>query len=268
MSYFQKEVLEDIGYNTIALPRTEVKPLTLLSRKGSVVQSLDMEVGALFEADAMPLMKPTSEVADITQSDMFEFSADAGLNFLSAIFKYFKLDDSKLEAAVNANKSANVSCKFESVIEEKVSLGDLDNFLTGAIPLENKFRTYMEKLKNSELLVITSVLRSSKFSIAANSSGGGGLSLDAAVAKMGEGNTKIDRKNSDEMVISHEGEDSLAFAFKAVKIIYDQKSWWEFWSSKEAGFKIESEEGIVLRDVGGESISVEVLPTLDELVNI
>jgi hypothetical protein len=32
--------------------------------------------------------------------------------------------------------------------------------------------------------------------------------------------------------------------------------------------KYESEEGIVLRDVGGESISVEVLPTLEELVNI
>jgi hypothetical protein len=70
------------------------------------------------------------------------------------------------------------------------------------------------------------------------------------------------------MVISHEGEELLAFAFKAVKIIYDQKSWWQLWSSKEAGFKIESQDGIVLKDADSAAIAVEMLPTLDEPVNI
>ncbi len=268
MIQFQQNLLKNYGYDTIALPKEDIHPLLLLVDEGSGVSSLGWPLQNLFEPDVAPLVLPKRKVSAIRADRMFTFDAGIGLDFLSAIFQYFKLDNSKLAASVKANRDVALSCSFQDVTEEKVAPPDIDHFLTGAIPIENEFRTYEAKLKKSELYVITEVLRASTFKIELVKAGAAGFNLEAAIAKLAEGKTHIERQNERSYVISNESDTDLAFGFKAFKIIYDKTSWWQFWKAKEAGFRLRRELGAVLRSVELAESDMEALQTSDGVVEL
>lgn len=268
MIKFQQNLLKELGYDTIALPKEDIQPLLLLADEGQSVSSLGWPLQTLFKPDIEPLILPGKGVSNISGDRMFTFDAGLGLDFLSAIFKYFKLDDSKLEAGLKANRGVVLSCSFQDIKEEKVALLDIDSFLTGAIPRENEFRTYEKKLKGSELYVITEVLRASTFKIELEKSGDAGFNLDAAIAKLAEGDTHIERKNERSYVISNESGSDLAFAFKAYRIIYDKKSWWQFWKADDAGFRLRRDPDLVLRSVEDSDADMELLDVADGVVEL
>ena len=265
MNRYLKNELAKQGYNTIALPKEDIHPLLLLYREKGYLKSLGAPLQVLFEPDEAPLVLPQTGVANLQGNDAFEFDAGLGLDFLSAVFKLMKLNQSTLQANLGGNRAVGLSFKFEDVREEKVGELDLDNFLSGAIPLEGEFRTFGEKLKDSELYVITEVLRSNGFTIQLAKGGNGGFNLGTAVEKLAEGNTKIKRNSAESLTISQEDAD-LAFAFKAVKILYDQKAWWQFWKKKDAGFRIRNQEGQVMRSV--EDFPVDYLKAEEVAVDI
>lgn len=268
MIKFQQNLLKELGYDTIALPKEDIHPLLLLADEGQSVSSLGWPLQTLFKPDIKPLVLPGKGVSDINVERMFTFDAGLGLDFLSAIFQYFKLDESKLKAGLKANKGMVVNCSFHDVKEELVAQADIDSFLTGAIPRENEFRTYEKKLKDSELYVITNVLRSSSFKIELEKSGSGGFNLDASVAKLAEGKTHIDRENERNYVISNTSGKDLAFAFKAYRIIYDKKSWWQFWKADDAGFRLRRDPDLVMRSVEDGDADMEPLNVADGVLEL
>ncbi len=266
MIQFQQNLLKGYGYDTIALPKEDIHPLLLLARAGDSVSSLDWPLQNLFKPDLAPLVLPKRKVSAIHADRMFTFDAGLGLDFLSAIFQFFNLDDSQLTAGIKANRNLTLSCSFQEVTEEKVAPPDIDHFLTGAIPLENEFRTYEKKLKDSELYVITEVLRASTFKIEMLQSADAGFNLDVALAKLAEGKTHLERQNERSYVITNDSESDLAFGFKAFKIIYDKASWWQFWKADDAGFRLKREQGAVMRSLAPEEDGMEVLEVAEGVV--
>lgn len=253
-----KNFLAEHGYNMVALPRADIAPLMLLCMEGDHLESLESSLSLLFEQDVAPLPLPSTPTAPLVGQATLNFELKTGLDFLSGIFQKLKLDDSKLKLDANSNRAYHVSFSFEKVNEEKVGLLDLDNFLTGAIPLDKEFRTYMNRLKKSELFVITSTLRSGSFKIQIEDSNGQELALDVALQETGEISATINRhKQSGFSIESPEGVE-LVFGFKAVQILFDKGKWFDFWKPKEARFRIRSQEGVVLR--GEEEFQVMCFP--------
>ena len=270
MANFIRNLLTQRGYSIVALPKTGIHPLQLLSDEDSHLSSLEADIELLFEPGKVPKVSPNTKVAPISGRKALEFKLSAGMDFLKGIFKALRLNSAKLEAKANASRDYKVEFSYENVKEDKVSNLALDQFLSAATAIEGKFRTYEERLKNSELYVITSVLKSNSFSIKITDANGQGVDLNTALQGMVEANVKIDRNHSDGYTITHKGEALLIFAFKAVQIYYDKAQWWEFWKSDEASFRIREEEGLVLKadEVTDEDVPVNELYTGDDLVEV
>jgi len=264
MSQLIKNLLADQGYNIIALPKEGIQPLLLLSKEGDHLSSLESPMEAFFEADMAPLPSFNTATAPISGKKMLEFDLKTNFGFLSSLFQKFGLDDSQLKVRASAAHTYKVNFAFEQVKEDKVGLLDLDNFLTGAIPLEKDFRTYAERLRRSELYVVTAVLKSAAFSIDVTDETGHQLALDAMFQNVAGGKLSIDRNKNNGFTIAHHAGPELAFAFKAAQILYDKAAWFEFWKPKEARFRIKDQQGLVLR--GEEDFPIQLLPTGDELV--
>ena len=188
------------------------------------------------------------------------------VSFLSNLFKAFGLNSSKLDGNLSLHFGKAVHISFENIIEEKISHLDLDNFLTGAIPKADDFRTYTEKLLDSELYVITQVLKSKSFTLSLEKDNSQKAHLDAALEELATANASIDRRKENEIVIATQGEAAMAFAFKAVRIIYNKQSWFKFWDKKQAGFTIKNQEGLTLRHA--EDFPVDALPSDLDITNL
>lgn len=266
MSQLIKNLLADQGYNMIALPRAGIQPLLLLSEEGNSLVSLDSPLEAFFAADMAPIPSFNTITAPFSGQKMLKFELKSNLNFLSGLFQQFKMDDSQLKAGAGSDHSYTVDFAFEQVKEDKVGLLDLDNFLTGAVPLEKEFRTYAERLRKSQLYIVTSLLKSAAFSIEVKDETGRQLDLDLGMQDAAAGKLTIDRNKNNGFTIAHRNGPELAFAFKAAQILYDKAAWFEFWKTKEARFRIKDQQGLVLR--GESDFPVQLLPTGDQFVDL
>ena len=266
MIKFQTNLLKDRGYDTIALPRTSIAPLQLLAKEGKSLSAIGATIDLLFEPDEEPLMLPTEDAVSFGGSRMFTFEAGVGVDFLSAIFDYFKLKDSELKAGISGNREVLIHGAFSQVSIEAAGLLDLDHFLTGAIPRAKEFRTFGDKLMNSELYVITEVLKSSSFTIEVLQEGGGGLEIIAALAKIAEGEINLNRVNEKQFSMTNDTGEALAFGFKAHRIHYDKTAWWQFWKEEDAGFTLQKEKGMVFRG-DQDAVDYDQLEVSDGLVD-
>lgn len=242
-----KNVYQDLGYNLVALPKTSITPLNLLCKEGDHLSSLECPLEVLFEPDMAPIPSYNTVVADFAGQKIFEFDLRANIGFLNGIFQRFNLDDSNVQLKADSSRKYKVEFSFDQVREDKVSSLDLDNYITGAIPLEKEFRTYIKHLYGSDLFVITSVLKSNTFSINITDESDRKLELDAELKGLNDSNVRISRTKNDGFTISRQNGPELVFAFKAVQILYDKPSLFNFWDRKKAKPRIKNQEGLVLR---------------------
>ena len=151
--------LAPYGYNLVVLPRTDLVPLTLLCQEGDHLESLHGTLDLLFEPDLAPLPLPVASIADVEGQKKMAYEFKTGLSFLDELLQRLGLSKGVVKVEAGGSSSLQVSFAFQEVSEKKIGLLDLDNFLSGAIPREGDFRTYAERLINSELFVITSTLK-------------------------------------------------------------------------------------------------------------
>lgn len=267
-----KNVLAETGYSTVALPRAGITPLQLLVKDKKTLISLEGSIDLLFEADIAPKPILDNVVASFNGQKALELDTTAGLNFLSGIFEALKIQGASLKADATFDKAHKFTFSFVDVREDKVNLLDLDNFISGAIPSKDGFNTYMEKLLDSDLYVISHVLKCKTFAIDITDENNQKIDAEAAFSKLGEGTFKIERNvdNGFHLIPDASGLE-MVFGFKAQRIIYDKPKWFEFWKKEEAKFKIEAQEGMILRGLKNnepEFFGTDPLPPEPEPVNI
>ncbi|HEY4111463.1 hypothetical protein [Puia sp.] len=263
MSKLLKNFLADYGYNIVALPRTDIKPLILLCQDGGSVSSLESGIAALFtsEEQAPPAVTSNTATGDIAGSTSVSFDSDTGISLLSWLLDKLKLG--KLEAKANLDSNKVLTFKYEKVREDKIDLVKLDGFLTGSTPVKNKFNTFRAKLMNSELYVINSVLKSNTFTFTIEDKSGASADIDATIKGIAAINQNIKSTSNNSVTITSRDEEPLVFAFRAQHILYKKAGFWDrLLDSADAagGFTIRNETGIVLK--GPEDYASEPLQVL------
>ena len=248
MAKVLKNLLSDYGYNLVALPKEDIKPLMLLYKNGSSVSALDSTVDKLFSiADApLPVVIRDRVVTGIEGGASVIFDAEGGLTMLDWLLNALKMGKSSLKAGVGALHKVKIT--YENVREDKVSLLELDSFISGSDPVPGKFNTFKEKLENGELYVINNVLKSNSFSVAIEDVTGSHVDIEANIRGIVDANVDMSRNKNNELTLRHSHTDTyVAFAVKAQQILYDQKDWWQFFKKKEAQFRIKDQQGVILR---------------------
>ncbi|MBK9984679.1 MAG: hypothetical protein IPP15_20330 [Saprospiraceae bacterium] len=61
-------------------------------------------------------------------------------------------------------------------------------------------------------------------------------------------NVDVSHNKNNTLTLKHDTSEPLVFAFKAQRIIYDRKKWWEFFRREEAHFQIKDQQGVILKN--------------------
>lgn len=246
MSGVLKNMLKEQGYEMIALPKEGLKPLQLLLKSGNELREYGGSLLDLFEPDeaGLPVKKRTT--SGFSGQKVLATDASTGVDFLKQLFQALGLRDSVIEGQLTIGKHHNLSFSFQNIEEERVPLIGLDNFIRGAIPKKAGFQASVERLKSSELYIITHILKSDTFSIDFSSDRGVDGELKGALEKLAKLEAKITHSKDNQISLAVPEGKELAFAFRAVRILFNRKRWFEFWQNEE-GFRIKDQQGLVLK---------------------
>lgn len=266
MSKFIQNHLADKGYEIIALPKADIAPLQLLIQRQKALSAYGGSLLDLFEPDEAGMPVRQTVAANFAGGQLFSTNASVGSKLLSGLFSALGLNSSQLEASLSSVAGLELSFSYTDVTEEKVSWMALDNFIAGAIPQKAGFQASLERLKESELYVITSVLKSANIEVSLSSAKSTAAELTTAVEGIADLNAQLKRAGSHGFSLSAPDGQRLAFAFQAAKILYDQPNWFQFWRRKEAGFRLKDQQGMVMKDP--EDFPIHPLRTEDGIADI
>lgn len=243
-----KNLLSGYGYNLVALPKEDIAPMLLLYKNDGGVSSTESDLQKMFKiADsAPPRLVKNKKVIDIVGNASITFDSEAGVNILDWLLQKLKMG--KLSAKLELDTKSIVKISYTNIIEEKVNLLELDNYISGSEPDIDSFNTFRKKLENSELYVVSSVLKSNAFSIAVEDGNNQALDVEASVKKIVDVNVDVKRDANNVITLQHKEVIPIVFAFKAQRIIYNKKKWWQFFNKDEAQFHIKDQQGLVLKD--------------------
>ena len=232
MAKVLKNLLSDYGYNLVALPKEDIVPLLLLYKNNDAVSSVNSPLQKLFKtADAAPPdIEKDKVVADIEGTASVIFDAEAGVNMLDWLLQKLKMG--KLAGKLKLDATNKVTISYENILEDSVDLLDLDNFISGSEPDSANFNTFRKKLEDSELYVVSAVLKSNSFSVMVEDENGQSLNVDATVKGVVDVNVDVSHNKNNAITLKHNTAAPIAFAFKAQQIVYDHKKWWQLFKKR------------------------------------
>ncbi len=222
MSEFQT-ILQSYHYNSVVLPRTGIKPLQMLKQdqKGTVT-SLDMNIDDFFKPDivAKPSTK-TEKVISIQDERKVDVNGKVDISFLEQLLAKFGIGS--INAHFKSAPNFTIRVGINNIEVDTIGLGTLDRFLSTSILQEKEFGTWGKELKDSNLFVITSVLKSNEINITVESNS----SLDTGAAVKLENiidfNAGYDKTNLKDYSLKHESEsEQMVFGIRGVRINYDK----------------------------------------------
>lgn len=267
MNRMIENILADKGYNFVVSPSESIKPLLLLFKNKDGVSSTDSMLTKIFPAVDIfpPQVSKNKKVQDISQNSKVSYEFSAGVNVLESLLK--KLNLGNAGANTDLDKQVTVNVVYENILRDYVSFVDLDQYISGTSPSDEKMNASREKLEDSELYVITEVLKSKSYSATVESGDAQSAKIEATLKGILDADANWKREKDNSLSMKYEAENPLVFAFKAVQIIYDSNKFWQFFGGKkEVTFKISNQQGLVLK--GEEDFPVRMLEVQGGLVEL
>lgn len=216
------DYLRSLGYNVVLLPKSDIAPLQLLSPAGRGTFDRFGQLDTVLVGDGsvgLPTVQTDLPAANIAGRSSSGLKLGIGLSVLGNIVAAMGGSPLGLEAAYQ--KAATVSFEFREVYEDRVQVAALDRYVAAA-DLDPYSRSAGQLLSASDLLVVTSTLKTATIAVRASDRGDATLALDAPEIQgiVGAGVT-VSRSDSDTTMLSYSGPTALVFGFQAVRLHYD-----------------------------------------------
>lgn len=263
-----KNQLAEFGYNLVALPKEGISPLLLLYKNKRDVSSAGIDMQQLFGVGNFPppAIESNIPLANLDLKSEITFNAEAGISVLDWLLQKLKMG--KLAGEFSTNHLKSVSIRYNNILQDEIKLGELDNYLTSSKPQLDNFTTFRKRLEKSKLYVINSILKSNSFSVSAINKNNQQADIEATIRGVVDADVKVDRGGENSVNLKHESSKPIVFAFKAQRIIYDEKKWWEFFKKNDLKieFRIKDEQKVVLKDDG--SFPTQPLQLEKEIVDL
>jgi hypothetical protein len=219
----QPNIISQLGYTWVALPKPELLPLSILERSErgffkkifggkDSAESLSADIFDLFPKKsakgAYPKINPAQDAPNFKGHDILE--SDTGLK-LDAFKK-----TGNAEAKLSLSKKLLYSFEKPKRVDTNVVL--LEEYLN----LQKKAETlsgFMEKVHQGSIYVITEVLQTQAFTLQAITDLNSSLELSAEQLAELSQNLKKEQDNQ----MTYESEVPVTFALKAYKILYNSE---------------------------------------------
>jgi len=217
--------LKDRGYCVLRMPRSDMKPLQTLIRAGKKDLNRLGELASIMvkgKNELPTISRDNIAPGGISGKETSKVKVEIGVTILGGIIRALGGNDLGLSTAFGKGKS--ITFKFENVLEDHSDVDLLDQFLsTAAIKPDQK--TVTTALLEDEVYVITSTIKTNKFTVNAAGDNNVKVALDVPVIQQAvSGNLKIETGKAVEGTVSYEGITPVVFGFQAVQLMYDDQS--------------------------------------------
>jgi hypothetical protein len=213
------EKLKEYGFNPISLPRAGIRPLQILSKDGKELTRLG-DLDSLLAGDpaGLPPVDADLPAAQIKVRKTGKVKGGLAITVLGNFLKAMGAKGLGLSSQVKRSK--DLVFGFEDVKEDRIDIAVLDTYLTNADV--NPESRYLRQLLESEgIYIVTSILKSRKFSIETGGAASSDSKLDADAIKgvVGAG-VNVSSSGESGNSVTFEGPEDLTFAFQAVQLNY------------------------------------------------
>ncbi len=217
-----EDSFKERGLLKVTLPRENITPLMIIQKIGNGKGEIIGSVEELFSSTTLtlPLDVKDEKATEFSGDNTAKMDMEAGLSFLQGIWS--KLGKGELKG--NFNKSDVVSFHFNNLLRDSIkSEMSLSRFIYASISTMEEQDTYKQALKNGDLYIITSVLKSNDFTITVRDEQTGEGKLEFGMKDLLDANLKAGGSNTANDSIKNNG-GYMVFAVRAKKIYYSKGS--------------------------------------------
>lgn len=212
--------LKEIGYNVVRLPRTNIRPLQLFERQDNDLVFLGDMRKLFLEGKKAPLpeISPDEPAGFINGQRSRDLKLNVGLSLLGGIIG--ALGGATLGLDVAYKRASTLAFEFNNVMRNHVDRLDLSRFLTAA-RVDEAVGPPAKLVEADKIYVITSTIKSNKFTTEAKKSDGTSVSVDVPVIQHAVStNVGVKTEGGSQSRITYEGQVALVFGFQAIRLIY------------------------------------------------
>ena len=213
--------LKSFGYSVIRLPRTDIQPLQLLVKEDTRLTRLGDLVTILKPGSsvALPRIKENLPAPNVSGERTRDLSIGVGLSILGSVIG--AMGGSKLGLDVGYKSAKTATFEFADVIEDRVDLADVDQYLTDADI--SPFSSHAAKLLEADsVYVLTSTIKSRKFIVQAKEANGVPIEVKIPeIQHLVGGSVKVSTAKDATSKIAYEGAQPLVFGFQAARLFYE-----------------------------------------------
>ena len=220
--------LKSFGYNALQLPRANVSPLQVLAKSGKDLNWLGdlSDVFNVQTAEVLPLIERDVVASSISGQRSGEVSIGVGLSLLGGVIS--ALGGSKVGLDVGYKRATSAVFEFPEVLSDTVSVVKLDRFL-GASDVNPNAVSVGKMLEADQIFVITSTIKSRKYTVVAKDKSGVDVAFDVPVIQNAVGgDVKVSAGGDRTGKVTYEGATPLVFGFQAVQLFYEKGAYTAF----------------------------------------
>lgn len=214
--------LKDKGYCVLRLPRADARPLQTLLRadKKDLVRLGELASISVAGSNPLPpLSLDNVAPVDISGKESSATKIEVGVNILGGLIA--ALGGNALAVSAGFDRAKTMTFKFEDVLEDHVDVDRLDQYLSTC-----NFRTDGAAVTNAliddAVFIITSTLKSTKFTVNAKNESGTKAGLEVPVVSgIASGKLSVDTSKATEGTVTFEGQTPVIFGFQAVQVFMD-----------------------------------------------
>jgi hypothetical protein len=215
--------LKDRGYCVLRTPRADTRPLQTLLRaeKKDLTRLGELATISVAGTNPLPALSIDNDAPiEISGKESSDTKIEVGVSILGSIVK--ALGGNTLGISAAYTKAKAVTFKFEHVLEDHIDVDRLDQYLS-TCSFRTDGHTVVDALIDDAVYVITSTLKTDKFTVNAKGDSGTKVGLDVPVInQIASGSLKVDTTHANEGIVSYEGRTPVVFGFQAVQIFADE----------------------------------------------
>jgi hypothetical protein len=223
--------LKSFGYSVVRLPRTDIHPLQVMVKEDTRLSRLG-DLSAILKPGAqiaLPTVKENVAAASISGERTRDLSIGVGLTILGSVIG--AMGGSKMGLDVGYKQAKTATFEFADVLEDRVDLIDVDQYLTDADI--SAFSNHVAQLLEADaVFVTTSIIKTRKFIVEAKDSSG--ATIDVQVPEIQGavgGSVKVSTAGGGSSKVVYEGAVPLVFGFQAARLFYEHGRYTAFRAS-------------------------------------
>lgn len=212
-------MLKDFRYNTVRLPRTNIRPLQVLKKENNDL-TLMGDLSDLLVAAHVPLPTTTTDQAGFINGQRTrDLKIGVGLTILGGIIG--AMGGSKLGLETKYSSAKTATFEFDNVEHDGISQINLIKYLSAA-DIAPGTNAAAQLLESDQLYIISDTIKSKKFTFEGKKEGGVGVQIDVPVIKgIVGGSVGVTTAGSSQSKVTYEGAVPLIFGFQAVRIFFE-----------------------------------------------